>query len=253
MTVNDIYLFLCEKAPLSFAMPYDNPGFLLGNKNDEVKKVLVCLDATMSAVKKAEEIGASLIVTHHPVIFEPLKKITADENGKIFQIIKSGISVISMHTNLDVVKGGVNDALGNTLELENLRSITDDDGFSFRMGELKTILSGDELAKFTAEKLKTPVRYCTQNKKIKSVAVCGGSGGGLWRLAKENGADALVTADVKHSALIEAADSGFTLIDAGHFNTEDTVIKPLKDELSARFKDVEFIDYHITDIKTANL
>ena len=134
MIVYDIYDFLDEKYDFSSALEYDNVGLLVGDGRDKVTGVLVCLDCTDEAITEAVKQGANLIVTHHPVIFDPLKSVT--EQSLVYRLIKIGISVISAHTNLDQADGGVNDALAEAVGLSDVEKIADSEGFFYRIGEL---------------------------------------------------------------------------------------------------------------------
>ena len=109
MLVSDVFSYLDELAPFSYSMDFDNSGLLIGDPSQSVKKILVALDCTKSVVSKAREMGADLIVTHHPVIFDSLKNVMV---GSVpHQLICAGISIICAHTNLDLARGGVNDQL----------------------------------------------------------------------------------------------------------------------------------------------
>lgn len=249
MLVSDIYSVINKMAPSENALPFDNVGILLGDPEAEVKKAIVALDCTPATVKKAINEGAELIITHHPVIFDPLKSVVKSEGNVVFSCLTNGISVISMHTNLDVAVGGVNDCLAAALELCDVQAITDAEGFSFRMGSLKAEMSASELAEYVKQQLGGNVRYTDGKKSIKTVCVCGGSGSGELFVAM-NIADALITADVKHNVFIEAASKGFTLLDAGHFHTENVVIAPLSKLLNEKIQNVEFISFNGEEIKT---
>lgn len=246
MTVKNIFEFLNCLYPESLACSFDNVGLLVGDGETEVSKALISLDCTLDTVKKAVKNGCELIITHHPVIFEPLKKLCS---GSIqYELVKNGISVISMHTNLDVADGGVNDCLCNALGLQNVKSVTADDGYILKMGSISPV-SADKLAEHIKEKLGGCVKFVDGEKQIKNILVCSGSGGEFISEAVKNGADALITADVKHHLFLEAKDSGISLFDAGHFNTEDVVIEPLFEILSKEFSEITFITDHTTFIK----
>lgn len=246
MTVKNIFDFLNCLYPESLACSFDNVGLLIGDGEKQVKKVLISLDCTLDTVKKAVQNGCELIITHHPVIFSPLKNILA---GSIqFELIKNGISVISMHTNLDVADGGVNDCLCNALGLKNIKTITANDGYVLKMGSISPV-SADKLAEHIKEKLGGCVKFVDGQKPIGNVLVCSGSGGEFISEAVKNGADALITADIKHHQFLEAKDSDISLFDAGHFNTEDVVIEPLFKILSKEFPEITFITDHTTFIK----
>ena len=249
MKVLDIYKIINQMAPVELALSYDNPGILLGNPAAEVTKAVVCLDATKAAVKTAVEQKAQLIITHHPIIFDPIKSVVKQSGNIVYECLANGISVISMHTNLDSCEGGVNDCLANVLELKNITPVTDEDGFSFRRGDLKEPMSAYDLAIFVKERLGGNVRYVSGKEPIKTVCVCGGAGGSLLSLAMDN-ADAFITADVKHNLFVEADAKGFTIMDAGHFHTENVVVNPLTDFLNKKIKDVSFIAFNGNEIKT---
>lgn len=249
MKVLDIFNLINGMAPIETALSFDNVGILVGDPEAEVKKAVVALDCTPAVVRKALDERAELIITHHPVIFEPLKSVVKSEGNVVYDCLVNGIAVISMHTNLDVAKGGVNDCLARALELCDIQSVVDDEGFSFRKGTLKTEMTADELANYIKEKLGGTVRYTTCKNSIKTVCVCGGSGGSELTLAMEC-ADAFVTADVKHNLFIEASAKDFPLFDAGHFHTENVVIDPLAKELSKKIEKLEFIAFSGNEIKT---
>jgi len=156
-----------------------------------------------------------------------------------------------MHTNLDAAEGGVNDTLCKVLQINNTRGISPigDIGFEARIGSLPKSYDPDELAIYIKEKLGGPVKYIGLSNKIKTVAVCSGSGAELLQCAVENGANALITADVKHSKFIEAENLNVALFDAGHFNTEDVIVDNLCDKLSEQYKGTEINACHISKIK----
>lgn len=244
--VNDVLKYLSSLYPADTACDFDNVGLLIGDGNCETDKVLVCLDCDINAVNKANEIGCKLIITHHPVIFDGIKNVPCD--SVIYKLIKSGISVISMHTNLDVGKGGVNDQLCKILELKKVKKYKANDGYILNEG-VTDISNADELAKDIKRRLDGTVKYVVGSKPIKKVLVCSGSGGNYLTDAINGKFDALITADVKHNVFIDALNYDITLFDAGHYNTENIVIEPLCGLLSKKFKDVSFIPFLPDKIK----
>lgn len=235
MKVIDIYNFLDSIAPFNTALPFDNAGLLVGEGQKEVKKIGVILDVTPEAVDFAAQNGIDLIISHHPVIFNPLKRLQTDSVP--YLLAKYDIAVISAHTNLDAAKGGVNDALAKALELENIAPLAENDGGDFppmgRTGTLKRPMSDRDFAIFVAEKLSTKAKTVLSGKEIAKVALCGGAGEDFITPALKAGADALVTADVKHHNLLLAGSLGLCLIDAGHFETENVVVPILAEKLAA--------------------
>ena len=235
-TVKDIYGFLCAAAPLELQMSFDNSGFLVGRCDKPVKRVLLSLDVTAEVIDEAIEHGAELIISHHPVIFGAIKKLT-DE--KLLKLIENSVAVISMHTNLDIAEGGVNDVLLKLLGAEGDEAL-DPDGCG-RIGELPASVAFDEFLQRCKLKLNSNgLRYYSAGKRVKKLAVMGGAGGDFVSLAFEKGCDTYVTADIKYNRFLEAAEMGINLIDADHFCTENPVMPVMKNRLSAAFPDVCF-------------
>lgn len=247
MTVKDIFDFLNGLAPVNTACDFDNVGILVGDPSAELSGAVVALDCTASAIKTARDNNCELIITHHPVIFDPLKTVLAGSN--VFELIKSGISVISMHTNLDIAVSGVNDCLCRALEFANFEKRPASDGYLLNFTELDTPLSAEKLARHIKEKLGGSVKFTDSGKSIKKIALCSGSGGGYVFDTAVSGCDALITADVKHNIFIDSERLGISVFDAGHFNTEDVVIEPLKAVLSENFHNIRFYADHFTNIK----
>lgn len=235
--IADVFDYLCEIAPLELQLPFDNSGFLVGRKEEEVKRVLLALDITPAVISEAVEYNAELIVSHHPVIFSSLKSFT-DE--KYLSLAENRIAVISMHTNLDIAKGGVNDVLLNLLGAECTGPLDKDD--CGRTGILRNETSLQSFIELCKESLGcNGIRYYDSGKTVKNIAVMGGSGGDALDDAVEKGCDTYVTADIKYHQFLSAAELGINLIDADHFCTENPVMSVLSKRLAERFEDVEFI------------
>lgn len=248
ITVGDILGYLCGKYPPDTACDFDNVGLLIGDKNQTVTGALVCLDFDKGALVKALKEGCELIITHHPVIFDPLKSITAE--SLVYRAIRAGVSVISMHTNLDIGEGGVNDRLCEALKLQNITPFTAEDGYLLKCGSIAPI-GADDLAQQIKKQLGGGVKYVSGDRMIERVLVCSGSGGGYLSEALSGGFDALITADVKHNVFVDAINYGISLFDAGHYDTEKVICEPLSKELKENFGDIEFIPYTHKMIKTA--
>lgn len=246
MTVRNIFEFLNKLYPISSACEFDNPGLLIGDGEQTVTKALISLDCTLHTVETAKNEGCELIITHHPVIFNPLKNLL--KGSVSYELIKSGIAVISMHTNLDIGDGGVNDCLCETLGLNNIKPVTAKDGYLLKSGTLSPV-SAEKFAEHIKKKLGGVIKFVDGGKEIEKVLVCSGSGGAFLDDAVKNSFDALVTADIKHHFFLDAKDNGISLFDAGHFNTEDIVIEPLKQKLQKEFSDIIFKCDHTSFIK----
>lgn len=238
-TVKDIYNFIDSIAPFNQQCEWDNSGMLVGESDKEVEKIALVLDITAEAVKKAAEIGADLIISHHPVIFKAVKKFT--DSDPAFLIARNGISAICAHTSLDCAEGGVNDMLASSLGFEDVSSLpVDGEAAMVRFAETNT--DADSLAKLVCEKLGTGVRIADSGKRIKKVAFCGGSGGCFIEAVSESGCDAYITGDVSHHEFLDALALGLTVIAAGHFETENPVIPSLAEKIKKNFAvDVEII------------
>ena len=240
MKMQDIFDRLNEFAPVSTAMEYDNPGFLVGNPDDEVTGILAALDCTPDVIAEAVTRRANLIVTHHPVIFKPLSKIVAGtlDGDSVRALVSAGISVISMHTNLDRAAGGVNDCMADRLSLRNVRLLPGGEGMG-RMGELPAPMETDAFLNHVKASLDVEtVRVTRVEGRVLTVAVGGGSCADFLNAAHAAGCDAFVTAEVKHKQFIEAAHLGLLLVDATHYGTENVVVRPLADRLRAMYPGV---------------
>ena len=247
MTVKNIFDFLNSRFPVDTACGFDNVGTLVGDRNKTVTKAIIALDCTMPIINEAVKNGCELIITHHPVIFNGIKSVLDDT--LVYEIIKNGLSVISMHTNLDQGNGGVNDTLCNVIGLKNVETVEAPDKFLLKKGEISP-LSADDFAKHLKNVLNYPVKYVGEGE-IKNVLVCSGSGAQYHTLCILNDCDALVTAEVRHNNFLDAAQNGVALFDCGHFNTEVVVIKPLCELLSNEFNNIQFIANTDSQIKTA--
>lgn len=236
--IRDIVEFSESFAPFDTAASFDNVGLLVGSENTEVRKALLALDITKEVVAEAAELGAELIISHHPVIFNPLKNLGSDSVP--YLLAKNSLSALCLHTNLDVaINTGVNLCLANALKLEN---ITFYEGEFVVSGTLKDEISAEDFAKSAKEKLKASVVSCTlKDKKVKNVFMCSGAGGSEFMKAVELGADVFITGEAHHHNYLESIHEGVSLVVAGHFETEDVVINPLKEKLSKEFENVEFI------------
>lgn len=238
--IDEIYRYLNEIAPFSTAMDFDNAGFLVGDGKTEVTKALVTLDITAQSVSQAREKGAQLIVSHHPVIFHPLKRLLS--NSIPYLLAKEGIGAICAHTNLDMAPGGVNDCLAAALGLSGRMEVAFYGELPCCvMGTLAQPMEPKSFAAFVKERLSCEgIRYVAGNRPVRKAALCSGAGGEFLFDAMEKGADAFVTGEVKHHEILAAKEAGLTLVDGGHFKTEDIAMEPLRERLSRAFPGIEF-------------
>ncbi len=248
-TVCDVLNYLETLAPKSMKMEWDNVGLLCGSKGTPVTKILVALDPFEHVCQEAQEVGAQLLVTHHPLIFSPLKSVT-DETGigrAITALCRSGISAVNAHTNLDQAPGGVNDVLAQTLGLCDVQVIepcgVDEVGRPWGLLRMGTVQE-QSMEAFLSHVKKTlgcdGLRYVNQ-KPVHKVAVGGGSCAGDMMAAVRAGCDTFVTADAKYNQFWDARDLGLNLIDAGHFATENPVCTMLAEKLQQRFPEIQVV------------
>lgn len=231
--VKDFYGYLNSIAPFETQEDWDNSGMLVGDMNAEVKKAAVVLDITHEEIKKAKAIGADLIISHHPVIFNPIKSVT---NGSVpYELVASSINALCCHTPLDIADGGTNDSLAELLGI----NVTRADDPILRLGTVEPT-TAQELAGKIANTLNTKVRYADAGKTIKKIAICTGAGCSLIEAAGE--IDAFITGDASHHNFLDCIQAGITLIAAGHYETEIIVVPVLVKKLQAQFPDIEIID-----------
>ncbi len=229
MTVQDVYECLDGVMPFASAEDWDNVGLLVGSPAMTVSGILVTLDVTSAAIAEAQRVGANLIVSHHPVIFSPLKAVAAEH--AVYRLAASGMAVISVHTNLD--KDSVNDVLAARLGLCEVTAAAD--GIC-RVGRLSQPLAAREFAARVGELLGASVRV-NGDMPVTTVALCGGSGGDCMP-AFYGVADAFVTGEVKHHEWLDAAAHGLMVVEAGHYATEVPVVEPLAQRLQTVFSTV---------------
>ena len=241
MTVGQVLAFLQSRAPFETAEGYDNVGLLVGSPDRAVDGILVTLDITPAAVREAARIGAGLIVSHHPVIFSPLRTLDADSVPAL--LIQGGIAAICAHTNLDRAAGGVNDCLAAALGLADVRTASD--GLT-RFGRLPKALSPRDFAAWVGKKLGTAVRMRTGTGMISNVAVCSGAGGDfLLPILEEGGAVAAVTGELKHHEWL-ALPAGVTMVEAGHYHTEICMVNGVAAWLREGFPEAEITAFEDT-------
>lgn len=241
-TVQDILTFLEGFAPYGLAESWDNVGLLCGERTQEVTGVLCALDVTEQVVQEAAEQGAQLIVAHHPAIFTSVSRVTGDDaTGRVLRAaVRHDIALICMHTNADCAEGGVNDALASALFLTGVEHMdAGENGMLGRVGDLPREMQPREFALYVKECLRAGgVRFCDGGKPIRRVAVGGGACGKLMDCAKAKGADAFVIGDCSYDLMQRAQSIGLTLVDAGHFPTENPVAAVFAEQVGAAFPQV---------------
>ena len=243
--VGDITELMEKTAPEGLKEEWDNVGLQTGSYENSVSGILLALDITESVINEAVMLDCNMIVTHHPLIFAPLKKVTEDEPvGKLVSaLIKNDISFFCAHTNLDKAEGGVNDCLAEKIGLFDISGLGAEEPSIGRIGTLPYEMSLEEFAYKVKESLGcSGVRYSGDGRKrVKTVALCSGGGSDMFSEGVKEGADVFLTGEVKHHHALFAEQTGISFVEAGHFETENVVLEQLSDILISNFDIPVFI------------
>ena len=226
--VKDVTKIIEEFAPLSIQEKWDNSGLCIGSPESPVTSVLLGLDCTPELVDEAIECGADMIVTHHPLIFSGLKKISPDDmvGEAVFKAIKAGISIYAAHTNADKVIAGVSGAMAAKLGLENVEILSDEgEGTGLGVvGNLPEPLTAEQAVELVKNRFSLSALRASKplEGKIERVAMCGGSGGSLIAAAKAAGAQLYLSGDISYHNFFTS--EGFMLMDIGHYESEIEIV-----------------------------
>lgn len=222
MTVKKLYELLCERIPAELSCEWDNDGIMCASDfSAEVSRVLIALDVTEEIVDYAIRSNFDLIISHHPLVFKPIDRITEENHisRKLIKLISNNVSVFSFHTRADKVAGGVNDLFAEAIGLVDVMPFGEDG-----LGRIGNLSEERELEDFAADvKLQLAadsVRYADAYNTVKRVALVGGDGKDYVKDAIAAGADTYVSGRLSYNVMEEAPDMGINLIEAGHYFTE---------------------------------
>ena len=239
MKVKDIIAEIEDFAPLSIQEKWDNSGLCIGSPEAEVSSVLIGLDCTPELVDEAIECGADMIVTHHPLIFSGLKKISPDDivGAAVIKAVTHGISVYAAHTNADKVIAGVSGAMAARLGLEDV-VILDEDGDGTGLGVVGNLpkpMTSAEAVEFVKERFSLKAMRTSRpiEGMISRVAMCGGSGGSLIGAAKAAGAQLYISGDISYHNFF--TQDGFMIMDIGHYESEIEIVDILFSLIKKKF------------------
>ena len=248
--VKDIIKIMEEFAPINLKEDFDNVGLMVGDKEKEVKKILLSLDCTLEVIEEAKEKDIDLIITHHPLLFRKPSSITTDTltGKKIIELIKNDISLYSSHTNLDSASGGLNETIVNILGYEskelievNRNARNENEGLG-RIIKLDKEISLDDLVKQVKEKLNiNSLKIVKASEKVKKIAVINGSGSSFFDMAYKKGADCIITGDTTYHFASDYKEMGVSIIDTGHFLSEWIVFLEVINKLKDKLSEVEII------------
>lgn len=246
MRLQEFHSFMEGVAPSLLKESYDNVGVMVGNSEQEVKKILVALDCTLAVIEEAKKEKADMIFTHHPLLFKKPSSISGDnlQGKKIMELIKNDISLYSSHTNLDIIKNGMNDVFVELLGFKNSvvvekTSVKGYDGSGIgRLVELKQeITLGELIDKVKGAFNLDYLRFAGDRKtKLKKVALINGSGEDFFFLSKAMGADCIITGDTSYHLVSDFEEMGISIIDIGHFGSEWPIFVVIANRIAQELK-----------------
>ncbi len=246
--LGDLIKLIEREAPLELKEAWDNTGFAVGDKEAVIEKVLLSLDATEGVIAEAQENGADLLLTHHPMLFNRPDAITADniQGKKILALVKANLNAYSAHTNLDKATGGLNEKIMVQLGLLPFENLEETEQGIGRIASIESTRLADLAAQVAAKLMISELRFVGDpDFKVQRVAVINGGGADYMMLAKAAGADCLITGDTKYHEVLDALEAGIAVIDPGHFALEWQIFKLAMEELHqkilAELGAVEFI------------
>ncbi|MCX7714236.1 MAG: Nif3-like dinuclear metal center hexameric protein [Clostridia bacterium] len=244
MILKDIIEKIEKFCPQSLSCDWDNTGLLCGDENKNVNKILLALDVSTPVLNEALQIGADMLITHHPIMFSGIQKVTPKTpDGKLLlTLIENNIALYSAHTNMDMCQNGLNDYILKLINLTDVETLVPDENIpGAGIGKIGLLPFSDAislktLAEYVKQSLKADfVRFTgSPNTDVKKVAIVTGSGSDYIDAAISKGADVLITGDIKYHTALEAVEKKVCIIDAGHFSTEimvtdifEQILKPI--------------------------
>ena len=242
MKICDLLQEINNFASFDLCAEWDNSGLIIGDYDSEVKKIAVTLDAVPEAVIKASELNCNLLITHHPLIFRGLKQINYNNwlGLAIKEAIKREINIIALHTNFDRAESGVNSILAKKINLEDCENLSD---YGIK-GNLREKMSLKKFLEFVKNSWNlTQIDYYFENEReIKRVALCGGSGSEFWEFARD--CDIYITCDMKYHELIDAVRGGLVMALCNHGEMERASLQELAKKFNAVLLDIKALNNH---------
>lgn len=243
VTLSELLAFFESVAPKALAEDYDNVGLLVEGETDKIDTLVLALDADEHTVCEAEKAGAQLILTHHPIMFRPVNKLTEEEGGQrtIRRLLQKGIGLFAMHTNFDSAEGGLCDAFldafGDFTERTSFVGTADGIG---RIGKLNAPCTLSDLLVRGKKAFSPENEICyvgNPDSVVETVAVCNGGGGDMLYDAYSLGAQAYISGDFKHHHARFAVENNISLIQIDHYDAEVGFCNLMKKRLEEKFGD----------------
>jgi dinuclear metal center YbgI/SA1388 family protein len=247
-TVHDVSDFLEGFAPSRLAEEWDNVGLLVGDPTLTVRRIMTCLTVTPASADEATRENVDLIVSHHPLPFRPLQRLTTDSvpGRLLWQLIRAGVSIHSPHTRFDSAAMGINQRLAEGLGLLDIQplvpGVDDPQGLGAgRVGRLESSLPLAECAARLKQFLSIDGLHMVGQslRSIHRVAVACGSAGSFLEAARRQGCDLLVTGETTFHTCLEAEATDVALLLPGHYASERFAVEVLADVMAEQFADLE--------------
>jgi len=244
--IDDVTTFLERFAPSTLAESWDNVGLLLGDRRRAVERVMTCLTLTPDVAAEAIREGVGLVVTHHPILFRGVKRLTTDtvEGEMLLELTKADVAVYSPHTAFDSAAEGINERLCRKLGVQNARPLRPVEESAFpnvgggRFGELSEPVAFKAFADSVQTTFQLTAMEVVTARAIKRVAVACGSAAEFLPDAHRAGCDVLVTGEARFHAALEARNLGIGLILLGHYPSERFAVEELAEVLSNEFSGI---------------
>lgn len=233
MTVREIAKVIEKNAPKDIALSFDNVGLLIGDYNAEISGIVIAVDLTRDVIEKALKIGANLIITHHPIIFNGFKQLIKGnyEQEIVMLAVKGGLNVYACHTNADNADKGMNYVLAERLGGGNIVALSEDGGI---VADVDTDI--DSFLERVSDEIKGIIKvnmpFNTDIKRFAMITGSGGKDGTLVSKLNELDVDCYLTAEVSHNVRLAFIDSGIGLIEFGHYESERIFIDIMSDWLN---------------------
>lgn len=260
-SLRDIVLHAHSLWPLSGAEDWDTPGLVTGSLDQDVKRILLAVDAVSLTVEEAVASEADLLLTHHPLLLRGITTVNEEAyKGKLIsQLIRGNVALLAAHTNADVVQNGVSDVIAQKLGLTNTSPLTTGTAPGTgigRVGELPAAITLGDLARQLAELLpataggiKVSGEYAQQ---VQRVSLCGGAGDSLLSTEGVLGSDVYITSDLRHHPALEFREQalltdGPALIDIAHWAAEWLWLDTAAEQLRSAFPHIEVV---VSDLRT---
>lgn len=231
-----------EIAPLQLQESWDHSGWQLKLTDGDLQRVLIALEINEQVIEEAAAKGAEVILTHHPLLFSPVREIDCGTvtGNNLIKLIRYGISVYASHTPFDKCEGGNNDEIGALLKLREVQPMEGEaEGFC-RCGQLPYSMTAAEFADYAAEALGISKKYFsfagTPGDMVQKIGWCSGAGAEFLDAAFDAGCDLFLTGDVKYHTAQHAREIGMNLLDCGHYGTEAIFSETMKRQLAARLQ-----------------